>query len=214
MKIGNVINLLKDPKMIKELLRFHAGGYLRQIGWFESNRNNKPVDIDGQPIPWVTYSFIDFIRDRLDKTMTLLEYGSGNSTLFYGSRVKNVHTVENDKGWFDEISRSMPSNVEMKYIDLVRGGEYSKYGQQFPNTFDIVIVDGRDRVNCLKNSLGSLTARGVMVLDDTERTEYSEAIKFMVDKGFRKIDFSGIAPGVFYRKSTTVFYRDNNCLKI
>jgi precorrin-6B methylase 2 len=214
MNLGKALRLLKNPKMINVLLRFHAGGYLRQIGWFESYEGQKPVDQNGQPIPWVTYSFIDFISDRLDKTMSLLEYGSGNSTLFYGSRVKTVHAVENDKDWFDLVSKSMPANVQMKYIELVRGGDYSKYGQQFPNTFDIVIVDGRDRVNCLKSSIDALTSRGVMILDDSEREEYKEALTFMNDRGFRKIDFSGVAPGVFYRKSTTIFYRDNNCMKI
>jgi hypothetical protein len=214
MNIGKLIRIIKNPGIAKTLLSFYEYGYLYEVGWFKSYSNKKPVDSQDRPIPWVTYSFIDFITGRLNKTMSLLEYGSGNSTLFYGERVKKVVAVENDLEWFNMISKSMPSNVEMKYIELVRGADYCKYGSQFPGAFDIVIVDGRDRVNCLKNSIGALSDRGVMVLDDSERGEYQDGTRFMLDKGFKKIDFWGVAPGVFNRKSTTVFYRPGNCLDI
>jgi hypothetical protein len=214
MTIRRFISLLKERKTLKHVLRFYVSGYLYDIGWFNAYKLKKPVDQNNQPIPWVTYSFIDFITGRLDKTMTLLEYGSGNSTMFYGARVKSVQTVEHNKEWFDMISSQMPSNVEIKFVELQEGGAYSQYGKQFPNTFDIVIVDGRDRVNCLKNSVDSLTSRGVMILDDSERERYQDGMKFLTDRGFRRLDFTGISPGEFYYKSTSVFYKDNNCLKI
>jgi hypothetical protein len=214
MKIGTAIRLFKARKVLKHILRFYVSGYLYEIGWFNAYKQKKPVDQNNQPIPWVTYSFIDFITGRLDKTMTLLEYGSGNSTMFYSARVKRVRTVEHNKEWFDMISGQIPSNVDIQYIELERGGAYSQYGKQFPNTFDIVIVDGRDRVNCLKNSVDSLTSRGVMILDDSERQGYQDGIRFLTDLGFRRLDFTGISPGEFYHKSTSVFYKDNNCLKI
>jgi len=146
--------------------------------------------------------------------MTLLEYGSGNSTMFYAARVKSVQTVEHNKEWFTIVSKQLPSNVDIRFIDLETGGAYSQYGRQFPNTFDIVIVDGRDRVNCLKNSIDSLTSRGVMILDDSERERYKDGIKFLTDLGFKRLDFTGISPGEFYPKATSVFYRSENCLGI
>jgi hypothetical protein len=54
----------------------------------------------------------------------------------------------------------------------------------------------------------------VLILDDSERSEYKEGIEFVLQKGFRKIAFWGIAPGYLYRKSTTLFYKDNNCLSV
>jgi hypothetical protein len=69
-------------------------------------------------------------------------------------------------------------------------------------------------VNCIKQSIDSLSPAGVMVLDDSERDEYKEGIAFLRTKNFRSIEFWGIAPGIFFRKCTTVFYRDGNCLGI
>ena len=80
--------------------------------------------------------------------------------------------------------------------------------------FDIIIVDGRDRVNCCYQSLAALNENGVLVLDDSEREKYSDAIVFLKGKGFKELSFSGISPGLFYRKSTSVFYKANNCLGI
>ena len=80
--------------------------------------------------------------------------------------------------------------------------------------FDIIIVDGRDRVNCCLESLSALSNKGVVVLDDSEREHYAEAIQFFKSNGFKELSFSGISPGLFYRKSTSVFYKDSNCLDI
>ena len=33
-------------------------------------------------------------------------------------------------------------------------------------------------------------------------------------KGFKELSFSGISPGFFYRKATSVFYKEGNCFDI
>jgi hypothetical protein len=51
-------------------------------------------------------------------------------------------------------------------------------------------------------------------LDDSERKEYKKGIEYLQQSGYRKIDFWGIAPGIFFNKCTSIFYRDKNCLGI
>jgi precorrin-6B methylase 2 len=102
----------------------------------------------------------------------------------------------------------------MIFCELHAGGQYSKMPASMGLKFDIIIVDGRDRVNCCLQSLTALTDQGVVVLDDSERENYTEAIHFFQKKGFKELSFSGISPGLFYRKSTSVFYRAENCLDI
>ena len=75
-------------------------------------------------------------------------------------------------------------------------------------------MDGRDRVQCCYSAVNALSQEGILVLDDSERIDYREAIDFLVKERFKKIDFWGISPGFFYRKCTTVFYRPNNILAI
>ena len=198
----------------KVLLGFKSSGYLYDIGWVRSVITNEIVDKSNSPIPWVTYPFIDFIERRLTPQMELFEYGSGNSTLYYSKRVARVYSVENDNIWYERIKNSMPENVNLFYCELENDGDYCRYAAKTNRKFDLIIVDGRDRVNCCVNSIDVLSPAGVIVLDDSERKEYTSAISLLTERGFKKIDFWGIAPTVNYLKCTTVFYRSVNCLGI
>jgi hypothetical protein len=69
-------------------------------------------------------------------------------------------------------------------------------------------------VNCCKQAVDALTDNGVVVLDDSEREFYREGVDFLVKKGFKQLAFTGVSPGLFYRKATSVFYKPENCLGI
>ncbi len=213
-KIQKIVDMVLNPKMLKMLISMNSGGYLKEIGWINSFKHQIPIDKDDNPLPWVTYSFIDFISDRLNKTMDVFEFGSGNSTLWYASKVNTVTSVEHDNTWFRKIKKSMPKNVNINYKVLIYDGEYSKFDKALDRKFDIVIVDGRDRVNCMKNAINAIEEKGVIILDDSERKSYNDGIEFLEDQGFKRIDFWGISPGLFYKKCTTIFYQNDNCLGI
>jgi len=205
---------LLQPAKLRSVLSFGVKGYLAEIGWFNTWKSKSPVDENGNPIPWVTYSFIDFIRDRITKEHSVFEFGSGNSTLFYARLAAKVVSVEHDRDWFNRISAAKPVNTEMIFCSLVPDGDYCRSPLSSDRKFDVIIVDGRDRVNCCMQAVAALTDKGVIVLDDSERQSYQPAIQSLLSMGFRQLPFTGISPGLFYRKSTTVFYRSNNCLNI
>lgn len=205
---------LLQPAKLRSLLSFGVKGYLAEIGWFNTWNSKSPQDENGDPIPWVTYSFIDFIKDRIKKEHAVFEFGSGNSTLFYAKLAGKVVSVEHDQDWFNKISSTKPGNSEMIYCSLETDGEYCRTPLSADQKFDVIIVDGRDRVNCCTQAVSALTDTGVIVLDDSEREFYQPAVRVLSAAGFKQLDFSGISPGLFYRKSTSVFYRTNNCLNI
>ncbi len=213
-KISKLFQVFSQWKITRILMSFQWQGYLVQTGWISSYRQLKPVDATNQPIPWVTYSFIHFISQRLQPDFSVFEFGSGNSTMYYGARVRKVTAIEHETGWHAQISKQVPANVKVELVALDTNGNYAGFASRTGEKYDVIIVDGRDRVNCVKRSVEALSARGVMVLDDAEREEYKAGIDFMLQKGFRQLDFWGIAPGVFMDKSTTIFYRPDNCLAI
>ena len=188
--------------------------FLDSSGWLKSYAKKQPVDKDENPIPWTTFGYIFFIEERLNEEMSLFEFGSGNSTSFYSKRVGSVTSVEHDYDWFNKIQASAPKNVLISYQELERGGSYCKFALRSGTQYDIIIVDGRDRVNCCINSVDALSESGVIVLDDSERKKYSEAIQFLKNQSFKKIDFWGMAPGISFNKCTSIFYREENCLGI
>jgi len=213
-KIKLLLKVFTSPRRLRTLLSFNDKGYLDEIGWFNAYDTKSPVDQQNDPIPWVTYSFIDFIKDRLKKQHTVFEFGSGNSTYFYAKYAGLVVSVEHDKEWYEKILSTKPENAELIFCELVRDGDYCRVPLKLEEHFDIIIVDGRDRVNCCKQAVGAVSEKGVIVLDDSEREFYREGITFLKSKGFKELAFTGISPGLFYRKATSVFYRPENCLGI
>jgi len=179
-----------------------------------SFKTRLPVDRFGNPLPWVTYSYIYFISDRLDDSMDVFEFGLGNSTLWYANKVNKVTSIEHDKKWYEKFKQMVPSNVTIHYEKLATNGQYSKYGGSTMKKYDIIVVDGRDRVNCLKRAVDAIKEIGVIILDDSHRKEYLDGVNFLLDCGYRKIDFWGITPGFMSHNCTTIFYKEENCLNI
>ena len=64
------------------LIRIHPKSALKKLGWFRSFKFKESIDHNGNPIPWWTYSIIDFLQERLNnKSIRVLEFGCGNSTV-------------------------------------------------------------------------------------------------------------------------------------
>jgi hypothetical protein len=213
-KFQALLTLLAKPRRLKALLSYGHKGYLHSIGWFRAFDEEQAIDEEGNPLPWVTYSFIDFIKTRLHKNLSVFEYGAGSSTLYYAKRVGKVVSVEHDENWYKKIVGSKPANSEMIFTELMTDGAYAKKASALNEKFDIIVVDGRDRVNCCKYSVHALSDAGIIVLDDSERPAYGDARHLLKKAGFRELSFSGISPGLFYPKATSIFYRPDNCLGI
>lgn len=188
--------------------------YLEQVGWFRSVDEGLPVDRDGNCLPWFTFSAISFLKGRINSKFSVFEYGSGNSTLWWSKRVARVVSYEHDAKWFETLRSIVPANVEYFHVPLEYGGDYSKAIRDYHNAFDVVVIDGRDRVQCARNAIGALKKWGVFIWDNSDRSTYEEGYQFLRDQGFKRLDFEGLGPINDYQWSTSVFYRDENCLEI
>lgn len=206
-KILNILGLGGSVQLMLE-------SELKNSGWFKSYHTKQSVNREGKPIPWNTYPYIYFIEKRLKKHFDLFEYGSGNSTLWYAERVGTIKAVENDKSWFELVAKRMPSNVEVIYKQLVYDGEYCREVLNGGKNYHIVLIDGRDRVNCVKQSLNKLTTDGVIVFDNSDIDDYKDGIELLRKSGFNQLDFIGISPVTAHKNQTSIFYKPNNCLSI
>ncbi|MDF1550349.1 MAG: hypothetical protein P1P88_21165, partial [Bacteroidales bacterium] len=108
------------------ILQLSYRGILDEYGWYKSFYAKKSIDKKGAPIPWYSYSAIDFLSGRLNNQMKIFEFGSGNSTIWFATRTKNVVAVEHDLNWFKAIKSSMSSNVDIRYKSLIYNGEYCR----------------------------------------------------------------------------------------
>lgn len=210
---GAILNIILTPveKAVHHLLHF---GYLVDTGWINSCREGMPLGADNEPIPWLTYPAVKFLESRLGSTFDLYEFGTGNSTRFYAGRVATVTSVEHDSSWYRKVKDVAPENVSVRYCELSYGGDYCRTALADGRKYDVVIVDGRDRVNCLKQSLEALKQHGVVILDDSHRPQYEPGRAFMRQNGYRELDFWGVNAASPETSCTTIFYRQPNCLDI
>lgn len=206
---------LFNMRLLRGLLSLSFKGYFVQRGWLESYKSKQSVDENNNPIPWLTYSFLDFLEGRLHSSLKLFEYGSGNSTKFFSKHLNYIRSIEHDQSWFTYVQKEVPAQVHLTYVPIENETEnYEKVILEENQLYDIILIDGRRRVKCAKNAIQRLSAHGVIILDDSERDKYHEIYDFMKQHGFKNIPFSGIAIGAIHHKCTTLFYRTQNVFDI
>ena len=82
------------------------------------------------------------------------------------------------------------------------------------NYFDMVMIDGRDRVNCCKYAVEALNDEGVILFDDSDREAYNDGYSFLKTNGFKELPFWGMVPELTMKAKTSIFYRKKNWLNI
>jgi hypothetical protein len=83
----NIMLALFDKFNLTAIYSLYRTGPLKDDGWFRSCREQASVDANGNPIPWITYPAIEFLVKRINNQLSVFEYGCGNSTLWWASRV-------------------------------------------------------------------------------------------------------------------------------
>jgi hypothetical protein len=197
---------------LKRLCR--PDSYLRRMGWFESFRSRLPVDPAGNPVPWYTYPTTAFLTGRIGPQMAIFEYGSGHSTLWWSRRVRQVVSCEHNPKWYERLRGRLPANVNYRLLEAGPVGPYVRAITEYQDHFDIIIVDGAERIACCRNCCGALKRDGVILWDNSDRDEYQPGYEYLAAQGFRRLDFTGMGPSGHMGWATTIFYRSENCLGI
>jgi hypothetical protein len=199
-----------DPET--QRLALTAMPYLEGSGWLNSLKLKMPVDEQARPLPWYSYPAVEILTRRIRPDMDVFEFGSGNSTLWWADRVKSVTAVEHHPQWAVRMARQVPDNVSLLQVPLEENGEYCRTANRSGGQFHVIIIDGRDRVNCARNCMRALRDDGVIVWDDSQRSRYRPGHRFLARRDFRKLEFVGLGPMDPHPRETSIFYRDGNCL--
>lgn len=170
----------------------------------------KPVDQNNAPIPWITYPALEFLSQFDYSECSIFEFGAGNSTLFWAKRARKVVSVETDKGWFESLSRVMPSNVDLFHIEEAKGFTESILRQN--GTFEVIVIDSlKHRYGATKNAIKKMTPGGILIFDNSDW--YPNSCRVLRDAGLFQIDFHGFGPVNGYAWTTSIFFEDGIRLK-
>jgi len=163
------------------------------------------VDAKGAEIPWYTYPAIEYLSNFDFKDCSVFEFGSGNSSLFWADRARSVCSVEDNQEWFEVVSKRQKENQ----IVIHRADEvgYVKSLPEQGKLFEIIVIDGNWRNECVVEAINCLKDGGMIVLDNSDRIIEKECGRLLREHGFIQMDFSGFGPINGYCWTTSVFMK-------
>lgn len=151
----------------------------------------------------------------------LFEWGTGRSTVWFAARVGEMIAIEHDLGWFErtsaELAASALYNVDYRLCvpstptstydgspeSTLSKPEFANYVSQideYPDGyFDVIAIDGRERVGCAQHAVPKVAPNGCIILDDTRRARYGPVFSLLADWRVQRFSFG--------RQDTTLFFR-------
>ena len=133
-----------------------------------------------------------FIEKYLNTNDTLLEWGSGNGTIYFSNLVKNIISIEHDKNWVDNIKKTIKAynikNIKIHHIAAhsaepipCRYEQFKDY-IEFPKKnnlkFTKVLIDGRARKYCAKSIYDIIDNKTIVFIHDFNRPDYQKTLKY------------------------------------
>ncbi|MBA2526457.1 MAG: class I SAM-dependent methyltransferase [Pyrinomonadaceae bacterium] len=173
-----------------------------------SSLKSRALDRGGAALPWYTYPAIEFLSHKEFRDRSVLEFGAGQSTIWWGERAKRVVSFESDKAWHRFLEKQVPGNVSLILVESQLSAVDSIVGE----TFDVIVIDGLERYECASKALEFYKANGVIVLDNSDALWGREGEYPIIDlfrsNDFARIDFYGYSPGVILPACTSLFFKD------
>jgi len=128
-------------------------------------------------VPWLGYRATLKIGSLLNPESTVLEFGSGMSTLWFARRCRRVVSIETDPAWHAEVikrlARAGLRNADCHLMSLDLLGKVADADE----SFDFALVDGFRRDVAMSVAIRKVRLGGFVYLDncDVPDAEYSSA---------------------------------------
>lgn len=162
----------------------------------------RPVAADGSPIPWYTYPAVEYLTQLDARGLTIFEFGCGNSSLFWARKEARVWCVEHNPEWHAAVSAQSFLLQGLALREDKKG--YAAAVGETGETFDIIVIDGVWRNECLREALPRLREDGIVILDNSDW--YVDVAESLRRAGFFQVDFSGFGPCNTYCWTTSLFF--------
>ena len=119
------------------------------------------------------------------KPKRILEWGPGESTKLMRMMCPDAEiiSVEHNEHWYNVAKKNL-KGMDIKLllheapVDDRKDIAWDGYTEPFvQGKFDLIFVDGRERVRCLQFAKKVVTQNGIVLLHDSEREYYKKGIE-------------------------------------
>lgn len=126
-------------------------------------------------VPWLGYRAVKRLDALIEPSWTILEFGSGMSTIWFARRCTFVLSLETDDRWFAKV-RELLDRAGLENVDCrlcpAAADDAPDYSAAVSNRrgseFDLVLVDGARRDLSMDVALAMVKPGGYVFLDNTD----------------------------------------------
>ncbi len=194
--------------------RFHTArgpmglsGWLRYpAAWLKAKSGRTPER------PWIVPAANGWLRRRIRPDWSILELGSGRSTVWFARRAGRLISFEDSEFWA-ERTRDRLREAGLENVEL-RVGPVEALTDAIAalpdSSFDLVVVDFLEspkltRIDLLGAAMKRVKPGGYLLLDDSDRPGYAQASGMLA--GWRERRFTGVKDEWPEACETTIFRR-------
>jgi len=160
-----------------------------------------------------------FLEKYLNPNDILLEWGSGNGTLYFSGLVKKVISIEHDIDWYNMIKKVIElfdiKNIEQYHIPAhtpnpvpcryAQFKDYIEFPKQNNLQFTKVLIDGRARKYCARSIADYINQNCVVFIHDFNREDYQKVLKY-----YDKVDVISSGQGIVALKRKDIIEKSEN----
>ena len=146
--------------------------------WLEENRfwGRKP-EPEFLKQPWLNYDLLRWVQGF--RPATVLEWGSGSSTLWFARLPARVVSTEHDPVWHEKVQREAVRHGLDPVIRLqvsregYQAAARPEFGASRP---DLILIDGNWRAECLREALDWIRKGAKAIFHDAQAEEHRPAL--------------------------------------
>jgi predicted O-methyltransferase YrrM len=182
-------------------------GWLRYpAAWWRARRGRTPER------PWIVPAAVGWLGRRMRADWSVLELGSGRSTVWFAQRAGRVISFEDNGYWFPRTEQRL-ERAGLRNVDLrLRAVDDfpAEVAALSDESFDLVVVDFLEapavtRVDAVKPAMKKVRPGGYLLLDDSDRPGYAAAYELLA--GWRERRFTGVKDEWPEACETAIFHR-------
>jgi hypothetical protein len=154
-------------------------------------------------VPWLAFPAIEYL-EPLISGKRIFEFGSGMSTLWFARTCRQIISAESDPEWCQIIRRQSRGMSNVQVMHVPSQEEYVGALAAAGGKFDLILVDGLYRSQCLDQVEPHLEPGGLLVVDDTDAIpELAVKVKQMFRRS-QTTAFRGWVSGNLHPHETTI----------
>jgi len=121
-------------------------------------------------VPMISYRARGEIEAILSPVTRMIEFGSGNSTPWFASRVAHLISIEDDADWCAHVRRVLEDmRIENVRHELRSAENYADVSDIADASLDFALVDGTDRAACIAAVVPKLKPGAWLYLDNSDK---------------------------------------------